>query len=78
MGAIMRIDGLTDFDIQILDTIWAIETNDEINKYLATLNPDTRQRTLTLMELVTLSAIDDEVEQMVSYPEVESLLDSIL
>lgn len=74
----MYLEGLTESDIKILDTIWAIETTEELDQHLKTLDAQTLRRTLTLIDLLQLASIDDDVNAMESYPEAENMLKSIM
>ena len=74
----MRIDNLTKEDVQILDTIWDIETVEELDTYLKTLNAQQLIKTLTLIELCQLADTDDTVNAMDEYPEAEAMLKGIM
>ena len=74
----MLIDGLTSEDVKILDTIWAIDTVEELDEYLKTLNARLLEKTLVLIELCQLAETDDTVNAMEEYPEAEQLLKGIM
>lgn len=74
----MFLENLTEEDVKILDEIWAIDTPEELNAYLKTLDDRKLMKTLTLVELVNLAGIDDKVEAMDSYPDAEKMLKSII
>ena len=74
----MYLEGLTEQDVKILDTIWAIDTVEDLDRHLATLDAPTLQRTLTLIDMLQLSAIDDDVNAMETYPEAEEMLRNIM
>ena len=74
----MNIDGLTEEDVEILDEMWAIDSREELQFYLNGLSSRKRQKAITLLEMVTLSAIDDNVKAMDKYPEAEMMLKSIM
>ena len=58
----MRIDGLTESDVKLLDTIWAIDTIDELTAFIARQPPNVRKRIAVLREMVVLAGIDEDVE----------------
>jgi hypothetical protein len=74
----MFLENLTEEDVKILDEIWAIETTEELDQHLKTLDAQTLRRTLTLIDLLQLASIDDDVNAMESYPEAENMLKSIM
>lgn len=74
----MTIDGLTEEDVVILDEMWAIDSREELKLYLNGLSSRKRQKAITLLEMVTLSSIDDNVNAMDKYPEAEMMLKSIM
>lgn len=74
----MLIDGLTSEDVKILDTIWAIDTVEELDAYLKTLNARLLEKTLVLIELCQLAETDDTVNAMDEYPEAAAMLKGIM
>ena len=74
----MYLEGLTEKDCEILDTMWAIDSREDLNKYLATLNDSDFMRAATLLEMLKLSAVDDEVNAMDTYPEAEMMIRNIM
>lgn len=74
----MFLQDVTAEDCRILDAMWALDTKEELNVYLASLSQSDFLRAITLIELVRLSAIDDEVNAMQTYPEAEAMLRSIM
>ena len=74
----MLIDGLTSEDVKILDTIWAIDTVEELDAYLKTLNVRLLEKTLVLIALCQLAETDDIVNAMDEYPEAAAMLKGIM
>ena len=74
----MYIENLTEDDCRLLDEIWALDTRAELDAYMNTLTSDELQRAWTLIEMVKLSATDEIVESMDTYPEAEMLLQNIM
>lgn len=74
----MFLDNLTTEDVKILDEIWALDTEEELAAYMARQSPALRQRTSTLVELLVLADIDDQVNAMTTYPDAERMLENII
>jgi hypothetical protein len=74
----MFLEGLTTEDVKILDTIWSIDTVEELDRYLLTLDERMLMKTLTLIEMCRLAEADDIVERMDEYPEAELIIKNIM
>lgn len=74
----MFLEGLTDVDRKLLDIMWSIDTQEELNYFLTMLPKVLRDRAEVLIELVKLAGIDDEVEAMETYPDAEDMLRDIM
>ena len=74
----MYLQGIGERDVQILDEMWSIDSRSDMNRYLMTLDESDLRRALTLIELLKLSAIDDIVNAMDTYPEAEMMLRNIM
>ena len=74
----MRIDGLTSQQVQILDELWACDTVEEMQIYLETKTTEEIEEVITLREMIVLGHVDEDVEAMDTYPEAEQMLASIL
>ena len=74
----MFLDNLPPGSSEILESIWSINTVTELDSYLKTLDEEELQKTLVLIEMCQLAQIDDDVEQMVTYPDAAAFLDNIL
>jgi len=74
----MFLQGLTDVDRKLLDIMWHIDTQEELNQFLSMLPKVLRDRAEVLIELVKLAAIDDEIEAMETYPDAEDMLRNIM
>lgn len=73
----MRIDGLTESDVKLLDTIWAIDTIDELTAFIARQPPNVRKRIAVLREMVVLAGIDEDVEEAKDNSMANDMLRSI-
>lgn len=74
----MRIEGLTSEQVKILDELWACETQEDLEQYVANKSEQQLQEIITLREMIILSHIDEQVEKMGRYPDVEKILRNIL
>ena len=74
----MRIEGLTWEQCELLDQMWGFETIDELKDFINNQTPAVQREIMTLREMLLLSGIDDEVEEMDEFPEAAQMLKSIL
>ena len=70
----MQINGLTERQVELLDTMWAIEEFDELETWMATLSRDDRIEAQNLQRLVVLETFEDLLEQD-GYPEANRVID---
>ena len=73
----MFLDGLTEVDRKLLDIMWSIDTQEELNYFISMLPKALRDRAEVLIELVKLAGIDDEVEAMNEYSDANEMLKNI-
>lgn len=74
----MRIDGLTEHQVKILDELWACDTVEEMQIYMQSKSEKELQEIVNLREMIILAHVDEEIEQMGSYPEAAEMLRSIM
>jgi len=70
----MRIEGLTERQVELLDTMWAIEEFDELEDWMATLCRADRMEAENLQRLVVLETFEELLEQS-KYPEANRVID---
>ena len=70
----MQIDGLTERQVELLDTMWAIEEYDELEAWMATLCRADRVEAENLQRLVVLETFEELLEQN-KYPEANMVID---
>ena len=70
----MRIEGLTEHQVELLDTMWAIEEFTELEEWMATLSRDERSEAENLQRLVVLETFEELLEQE-GYPESNKVID---
>ena len=73
----MQLDGLTQEQVKIVDRLWEMQTNDECTCYLDSLSPRKQEIAMTLMELMIVTAIDEDIVHMQTYPEALYMLRNI-
>ena len=72
----MRIEGLTERQVELLDTMWEIEEFDELEVWMATLSREDRIEAENLQRLVVLETFEELLEQE-GYPEANMVIDRI-
>ena len=70
----MRIEGLTEHQVELLDTMWAIEEFDELEAWMATLCRADRIEAENLQRLVILEAFEELLDQG-KYPDANRVID---
>jgi hypothetical protein len=72
----MQINGLTERQVELLDTMWAIEEYDELEEWMATLCLGDRLEAENLQRLVVLETFEELLDQS-KYPEANQVIDKI-
>ena len=70
----MRIEGLTEHQVELLDTMWAIEEFTELEEWMATLCRADRIEAENLQRLVVLETFEELLEQE-GYPDAKRVID---
>ena len=70
----MKIEGLTERQVELLDTMWAIEEFDELEAWMKTLCRADRVEAQRLQQLVVLEAFEESMEHS-KYPEANRVID---
>jgi hypothetical protein len=71
----ISIDNLTEEQVQLLDTMWLINSSEDLHIWMSTLTKDQQQTVVSLREMVRLAVIDDDVNADVSLHEANVLLE---
>ena len=74
----MRLNGLTMEQCELLDQMWEIETIEELRVFIESQEPSVQREIMTLRELLILGGIDDEIDEMKTYPDAEQMLRGIM
>ena len=72
----MRIEGLTEHQVELLDTMWAIEEFTELEEWMSTLCRADRIEAESLQRLVVLEAFEELLEKG-KYPDANMVIDKI-
>ncbi len=70
----MQINGLTERQVELLDTMWAIEEFEELEAWMATLCRADRVEAENLQQLVILEAFEELLDED-GYPEANMVID---
>ena len=70
----MRIEGLTEHQVELLDTMWAIEEFDELEEWMATLCRADRIEAENLQRLVVLETVEELLAKD-GYPDANRVID---
>ena len=72
----MRIEGLTEHQVELLDTMWEIQEFDELEEWMKTLSRADRIEAESLQRLVVLEAFEELLEKG-KYPDANMVIDKI-
>ena len=70
----MQINGLTEHQVELLDTMWAIEEFTELEEWMATLSRADRIEAQRLQQLVVLEAFEELLDKD-GYPDANRVID---
>jgi hypothetical protein len=70
----MRIEGLTEHQVELLDTMWAIEEFTELEEWMKTLSRADRIEAQRLQQLVVLEAFEELLAKD-GYPDANRVID---
>ena len=70
----MKLEGLTEHQVELLDTMWAIEEWDDVESWMATLSRADRMEAQNLQRLVILEAFEELLDQG-KYPDANRVID---
>jgi hypothetical protein len=72
----MQINGLTERQVELLDTMWAIEEFTELEEWMETLSRADRIEAQRLQQLVVLEAFEELLDKD-GYPDANRVIDKI-
>jgi predicted N-acyltransferase len=60
----IQINGLTPYQVSLLDEMWACDTWQDFEEFLEALDSDDRREALKLQRMILLAELDEVVAQM--------------
>jgi len=60
----IQINGLTPYQVSLLDEMWACDTLEDFEEFLEALDPEDRGEALRLQRMILLAELDEVVAQM--------------
>jgi hypothetical protein len=73
----MTLTGLTKRQVKILESIWAMDTMDDIERLKATVSMDELYEIDTLVTMMIQEAQEEEIALMDRYPDAEAMLERL-
>jgi hypothetical protein len=70
----MQINGLTERQVELLDTMWSIEEFTELEEWMATLSKEDKAQAELLQRLVILEEFEAELAAS-KYPDANRVID---
>jgi hypothetical protein len=70
----MRIEGLTEHQVELLDTMWEIQEFTELEEWMATLSRADRMEARRLQQLVVLETFEELLDKD-GYPDANKVID---
>lgn len=74
----IEISGLTERQVKLLNVMWSIESSEELEDWLISLDDELRQECTTLGKLIIYATVDKTVEIMSVYPEASKVINQIM
>jgi hypothetical protein len=69
----MKLEGLTERQVELLDTMWEIEEYEDLELWMATLSREDRFEAESLQRLVVLETFEEELARN-KYPEANMVI----
>ena len=60
----IQINGLTPYQVSLLDEMWACDSMEDFEEFLEALDPEDRAEALRLQRMILLAELDEVVAQM--------------
>jgi len=73
----MRIEGLTERQVELLDIMWEIEEFTDLEQWMTTLDPEERTEAEALQRLVVLETFEELLDKG-NYPDARRVLVDIM
>ena len=73
----MEIRGLTDRQVELCDMLWACDTQEDVAELMEMLYEPERTQAKTLMQIMLMEEVEEELSLMERYPDAEAMLDRL-
>ena len=73
----MKIHGLTQIQVEMADALWACDTKEDVDQFFRSLPMELRIEASTVLELMIIATIDEEVSNMTQYPLAETMIKKV-
>ena len=73
----ITLEGLSKAQVAMCDLLWDIEDINEMELFLDTLDAPDKKMALTLIQMIVLADIDQQVNSMEDYPDAKRILSTI-
>lgn len=60
----IQINGLTPYQVSLLDEMWACDSMEDFEEFLEALDPEDRAEALRLQRMILLAELDEVVAKM--------------
>jgi hypothetical protein len=60
----IEINGLTPYQVALLDEMWACDTLEDFEEFMEALDPEDRAQALRLQRMILLAELDNVVAEM--------------
>jgi hypothetical protein len=74
----IRIDGMTERQVNLLDEIWSLDTAEEFLHWLYSQPAHVQHEAVVLQELLTLEVLDSELDRTDRFPLAEQMIANIM
>lgn len=73
----MEIRGLTNRQVELCDMLWACDTQEDVAELMEMLYEPERSQAETLMQIMLMEEVEEELSLMERYPDAEAMLDRL-
>lgn len=74
----IKIDGMTERQVKLLDEMWSLDTAEEFAHWLYSQPVHVQHEAIVLQELLTLEVLDSELDRMDRFPVAEQMIANIM
>lgn len=74
----MKIDKLTERQVELLDTMWEIDEFEAVEEFISTLSANEQEQCRALINLVILEGFDEMMLKQDKFPEAQAVLQQFM